>query len=208
MQLPDAQLETPPRPNPEPENVETVRRAGGNDSNEEALLADSRLAKRCLAGEPAAWDEFYAQCHRPLLLLIEVMLDADHADSNRVDEIVARVWYALIENDGRLLARYDPQKGGRLITFLRTVAKTEVCRHFRREGRRQSCERIALRERPAHQRADDPQTTASLGEFLPTLTVGEREFYEDHLAGRPAGRGGGRLRTPVGQRPAIPPSHP
>jgi len=40
-----------------------------------------------------------------------------------------------------------------------------------------------------HQPADNAETIASLHEFLPHLTAGEREFYEDHLAGRPVGGG-------------------
>jgi len=187
MKPAEPQLETPPHPDPEPANVKTVCRVGGNDDNHQALLADSRLAKRCLAGEPAAWEEFYTQCNWPLLLSIEVMLHPNNGDLNLVDEIAARVWYALIEKDGRLLARYDPRRGARLITFLRTVAKTEVRRHFRREGRRQRRERIALGGKPTHQSGNDAETAAQLREFLPTLTVGERGFYEHHLAGCPSG---------------------
>ena len=189
MQAPEPQLETPPCTNPKPAEVKNSHRAGANGAEHDLLVADSRLAKRCLAGEPAAWEEFYAQCHRPLLVSIEVMLGPDRADPNLVDEIAARVWYALIENDGRLLARYDPRRGARLITFLRAVAKSEVCRHFRRQCRRRRREWIALGGRPPHQPADDAEMTATLGEFVQTLTAGEREFYEDHLAGHPASRG-------------------
>ena len=158
--------------------------------NHEALLADFRLAGRCLAGEPAAWEEVYDQCHGPLLVSINVMLGSEEACPNRIEEIAARVWYALIENDGRLLARYDSRKGARLITFLRTVAKTEVSRHFRRERRRRIRERIALRGKSAYHPADDAETAALLSEFIPTLTAGESKFYEDHLAGPPSGGGG------------------
>jgi len=151
---------------------------------------DRELMGRCLAGEVSAWDELYCRCHAALSSSIKVLLlGGGDSDLNLVDEIAARVWYALIENDGRLLARFDPRRGARLITFLRAVAKTEVSRHFRRERRRQRRERIALRGRPSHQPADDAETAALLREFLPTLAVGEREFYEDHLAGPLAGGG-------------------
>ena len=154
-----------------------------------AQLADFRLAGRCLAGEPAAWEEVYGQCHGPLLVSINVMLGSEEACPNRIEEIAARVWYALIENDGRLLARYDSRKGARLITFLRSVAKTEVSRHFRRERRWRSTERIALAGRPPHHPGDDAETAALLRDFLPTLTPREREFYGDYLAGSPSGGG-------------------
>ena len=119
---------------------------------------DRELIGRCLAGEVKAWEELYCRSHPALLSSVKVLLGGGGCDLNLVDEITAGVWYALIENDGRLLARYDPRRGARLITFLRTVAKTEVCRHFRREGRRQRREQIALRARPAHRRTSGPTT--------------------------------------------------
>lgn len=170
-----------------PMRAENPQADSGSEREEDPLLADSRLASRCLAGEPDAWEEFYAQCHPPLLVSIEALLGPDQGDPNLVDEIAARVWYALIEHDGRRLARYRPQRGARLITYLRALAKTEVCRHLRRERRRQRRERIALRGRPPHQPAGDAQMAASLGELVPTLTAAERDFYEAHVAGCPSG---------------------
>ena len=74
------------------------------------LCADGLLAKRCLAGEVAAWEELYAQCHEPLLISIRIMLGPQSADASLVDEIAARVWYALVANDGKLLSRYKPSR--------------------------------------------------------------------------------------------------
>ena len=68
------------------------------------------LAKRCLSGEVAAWEELYAQCHEPLLVSIRIMLGPQSADATLVDEIAARVWYALVANDGELLSRYKPSR--------------------------------------------------------------------------------------------------
>ena len=64
--------------------------------NEEFLRADADLAKRCVDGEVAAWEELYAQCHQPLLVSIEMMLRPNNADRNLVDELAARAWYAQI----------------------------------------------------------------------------------------------------------------
>ena len=75
------------------------------------LSADAALASRCLAGDVAAWEELYAQCHEPLLVSIRVMLGPQSADASLVDEIAARVWYALVAKDGELLARYKPSRG-------------------------------------------------------------------------------------------------
>ena len=49
-----------------------------------------------------------------------------------VDEITARVWYALVADDGKLLERYDPSRGARLITFLRALTKGVASGYFRR----------------------------------------------------------------------------
>jgi hypothetical protein len=92
--------------------------------------ADSLLAKRCCAGEPAAWEQFYAQCHEPLLASIRMMLGLQSSDANLVNDIAARVWYALVENDGALLARYKPDQGTMLITFMCALAKDQIVRYF------------------------------------------------------------------------------
>lgn len=195
-------LSQPARVESAPEDMEIGWLEGETDSIQGDLALsgveqDGELIGACLAGEVKAWEELYSRCHPALLSSVKVLLGGGGCcDLNLVDEIAAGVWYALIENDGRLLARYDPRRETRLITFLRTVAKTEVSRHFRREGRRQRRERVAVRGRPAQQPAGDAQTTASLREFLPTLTAGEREFYEDHLAGLASG-GGGVDREPL-----------
>jgi len=169
-----------------PEDIETGSLEDGTDSIKghldlSGVEQDRELIGRCLAGEVKAWEELYCRCHPPLLRSIKVLLEGGASDLNLVDEIAAGVWYALIENDGRLLARYDPRRGARAITFLRTVAKTEVRRHFRRERRRRRREQIAFRARPADHPADDAQTTASLRDFLGTLTAREKGFCDDHL---------------------------
>ena len=150
--------------------------------NRELLRADARLAKRCVAGEVPAWEELYAQCHEPLLFSIKVMLGPGDADLNLVDELAARVWYTLVKDDAKLLSKYDSRRGSRLITFLMTVAKSELSHHFRDEKRRQKRERIALYGKSAHHSNAEAQTAASLAEFLPTLTNQEREYYDDHLS--------------------------
>ena len=78
------------------------------DASKAFLQADRQLVDRCLAGEVAAWEEFYAQCHDPLCTAIRIMLGRPHGDPNLVDEIASRVWYALVANDGKLLGRYSP----------------------------------------------------------------------------------------------------
>jgi hypothetical protein len=149
--------------------------------------ADALLAERCLAGEPAAWEQFYAQCHEPLLVSVRIMLGPQSSDANLVDEIAARVWYAMVADDGKLLARYKPDRGARLITFMRALAKDQLVRYVREEIRRRGRELTALREKPQHQGQDAGHPVNSLAEFLGTLTPHEMVFCGDYLIAEPSG---------------------
>jgi hypothetical protein len=178
----------------------TSRRAAGSKSasqsgkakipeggvDKEGLVADQRLVARCLVGEVGAWEDLYAQCHAPLSVSIEMMLGQGCSDPHLVDEIAARVWYALIDNDGELLAKYDIDRGARLITFLRAVAKDEISRYFRTERRRRRRERTAWEEKPLHHAPDHGQPATVLAEFFSTLTPHERDFCGEVLLCSPA----------------------
>ena len=69
-----------------------------------------RVTARCIAGEVAAWEEIYAQCHTPLQTFVRRRLGPTRHDPELVDELTARVWYALVADDGKLSKRYDPQR--------------------------------------------------------------------------------------------------
>ncbi len=164
-------------------------------ANRDLLRADAGLVKRCVAGEVAAWEALYAQCHEPLLFSIEVMLGPGLTDPNLVDELAARVWYSMVKDDAKRLSKYDSRRGAQLITFLMTAAKSEVAHHFRTEKRREKRERIALYGKSPHHCNDEMQTVASLAEFLPTLTNRERQYYDDHLSGYPVNGDGSATGT-------------
>jgi DNA-directed RNA polymerase specialized sigma24 family protein len=149
------------------------------------LEADRRLAQRCVAGEVAAWEEIYAQCHDPLLAGVRVLLSGWTSDANLVDEIAAQVWYALVADDGKLLAKYDPARGGRLTTFMRAIAKGAVGQYLRSEQRRLEREREASYGKPPHHVDDQDQVAGAMDEFLETLGPGERQFCDEHLLGSP-----------------------
>jgi hypothetical protein len=154
-----------------------------DDADVAGLRADALLAKRCLAGEVAAWEQLYAQCHQPLLISIRIMLGPHSGDASLVDEIAARVWYAIVANDGELLSRYKPSRGARLITFMRARAGSEMARYIRSEVRRRKRELAALRQKPQYQGQDGTQPVNVLAEFLGTLTPCEQVFCNDHLLG-------------------------
>ena len=164
------------------EGVELLE-AGGESLG---ASADAALAERCLAGEVAAWEQLYLQCHESLRASIAILLGRQSNDADLVDEIAARVWYALIANDGELLSRFDAARGARLITFMRGLARNEIGRHFREEIRRRNRELSALREKPRHQEKTLSQQVRSLTEFLCTLTPQEQVFCSDYLLSEPA----------------------
>ncbi|MEX2561073.1 MAG: hypothetical protein WD403_14215 [Pirellulales bacterium] len=149
-----------------------------------AVLADRDLVDRCRAGEVAAWEQLYRQCHPPLLIAIKVFLGRHGAGDDLAEEIAARVWYTLINDRGALLDRFDHRRGCRLTTFLAALAKKDVLRYLRSERRRQLRE-VSSRGQAAS-RGELPQPVemdfdVALDEFLATLTLREREFCQDHL---------------------------
>lgn len=146
--------------------------------NQRQILADQALVRRCIAGEVLAWEELYARFHPLLKNAIEMVLAPAYRNTELVDEIAARVWYALVENDGELLERYDPNRGGRLTTFMQAIARDLVTRHFRSEHRRRGREAIAIQGKLAYCPSDQGP---NLCEFLSTLTAKEREFTAQYL---------------------------
>jgi hypothetical protein len=143
--------------------------------------ADRALVDRCLAGEVAAWEILYRQCHEPLLAAISSLLRADCRDSNLMDEIAARVWYSLVKNDGELLDRFDPVWNMRLSGFLRGLARLEVLQYFRAEKRRRMREASVGRKQRDDSLFTDCQVNAMLSEFASTLTPKEQYFLDEYI---------------------------
>jgi DNA-directed RNA polymerase specialized sigma24 family protein len=150
-------------------------------SSVEACRADARLAARCLAGEVVAWEELYSLHHPRLLTFIRQRLGPGKSDPNLVDEITARVWYALVADDGKLLERYDPERGARLITFLYTLAKGILSNNHRSEHRRRKRELLALTAKSRGYATNTGETDAMFAEFRETLTPHENDFMEKQL---------------------------
>ena len=162
--------------------------------------ADRLLAERCLAGEVAAWEELYGRFHGPLCTAIRGMLGSGGSDSSRVDEIAARVWYALVRNDGELLDSFAPARHIRLAGFLRGLARVEIMRYFRAEYRRRTQEAACPCRGSGASAVSDWQVTAMIEDFATTLTVGEQEFLEEHLLGQREGGGRELSETSIWQR--------
>jgi DNA-directed RNA polymerase specialized sigma24 family protein len=146
-----------------------------------ALEADLKLVQRCRRGEPAAWSEMYRAFHDRLLASVRPILGPMANDASLVDEIGARVWYAVIRNDFELLGRFDTSRGCRLSTFLGVIAKHEARQLLRSERRRRSREQGASKSEACSSPGLAQLEAASDQEFLETLTPSERAFYVDVL---------------------------
>lgn len=146
-----------------------------------AVLADRALIEACLKGEPAAWTRLYECFHDPLLAAIRGFLRDAATDLSLVDEIAARVWYALVRDDAELLARFDVDRGCRLITFLSVLAKSEARQYFRSERRRRSREEKVSRPEMESEEIDLSFSTVSHEEFLASLSPSERAYFTSVL---------------------------
>jgi RNA polymerase sigma factor (sigma-70 family) len=153
----------------------------------DGVIADQRLVDECLAGDEAAWERVYGQCHPALLVSIKALLGSQAANDDLVQEIAARVWYSLLDGDGRRLQRYDADRRCRLRTFLAALARREIQQYRRSEQRRQSREAVVAKPPLADPGPTIWELNASLREFLATLTPRESEFYEAYLLSFPAG---------------------
>jgi len=143
---------------------------------------DGRLVERCLSGDVSAWSEIYQEQHDSLLALIRRFLNRAGRDLNLVEEIAARVWYALIKNDFELLSKFDVARGCRLATYLAVVAKNETRVLFRSERRRKTREQLASRrDITAAPSVVESSRLVADDEFLTTLSQAERAFFQDVL---------------------------
>ena len=168
----------PPRERQRPRRRKRIPIGRGPD-------ADQELIDRCLDGEEKAWEQLYVQFHSRLVGAVKFLLGPEGQKVHLVDEIAARVWYALLRDDAKLLARFDVTRNCRLDAFLMGVARMEILRYFRSERRRQAHEMVGGRRLRDRQPVSDAQMVAMLDEFLSTLTDGEREFMEDYLVSLP-----------------------
>ena len=144
------------------------------------LQADFELAQRCVQSDVAAWNEIYEVHHDRLCRSIRIML-GPLADANLVDEIAARVWYALVADDGKLLSRYTPARNASLITFMRFVARDNIKRYVRSEMRRRQREAVALRQNSSSRENSHEAISDSIDNFLATLTPRDRKFCHEFL---------------------------
>ena len=158
--------------------------AGSTPSTAEKIsrpvAQDRELVDRCLAKDVGAWSQMYARFHGSLIASVRAFLGQAGRDAHLVEEIAARVWYALVRDDFWLLARFDVRRGCRLSTFLSLIAKAQARLLLRSERRRKSRELAVAREEV------EPPHNAGLfsltgEEFIATLSPAEKRFLVDVL---------------------------
>jgi hypothetical protein len=119
----------------------------------------------------------YARFQGTLLASIRAFLGRSGQDFHLIDEISARVWYALIRNDFELLAKFDEARNCRFSTFLSVLAKTETRLLLRSERRRKLRELVASRPE-----VESPEDNVLMDdEFVATLSPAEQVFFNEVL---------------------------
>lgn len=152
------------------------------------ILADRQLVDRCLTGDALGWEELYSRCHGRMVAAIQSLFGSTRPDPNLVDEIVARAWYTIVADDGRVLGQFDVARRCRLTTFLVSITKREAARYLRSERRRWRREAMASRMGPAYADEADSEDRirTEVAEFLEILTPREREFCRSQMLGQGA----------------------
>ena len=146
-----------------------------------SVAQDRQLVERCLTGEVKAWSQLYQQAHDSLLNSIRRFLGRAGQNTDLIEEIAARVWYALVRDSFELLGRFDVSRGCRLSTFLSVIAKSETRGLLRAERRRRVREQVVSRPEANGIRANHSEEVLSDEEFLAILSPAERTFYLDIL---------------------------
>lgn len=154
---------------------------GGNQT-----APERNLIARCLAGDGDAWKQLYLDQTPGLLRAVRYFL-GPKANAEAVEEINARVWYALLGNGGRLLRRYLPGETRSLRRFLAGVARFEVLRYLRAEKTRRQHELARSAQETQEAPPVGMEVGSLLNEFASTLKPREIEFLEDYMLAPPNG---------------------
>lgn len=162
----------------------------GDLGRAERAAQESDLVARLLADDPAAWRYFTAEYSRIVIGCIRRVLSrfTRVTSDNDVDEVYARFCFELLANDRKKLRCFDPDKGGRLSTWVGLLAKNATYDYLRRLKRDRVCE--PLPESDTFQSDDDSpfeqvvlqQRAALTSATLRELSDRDREFVELYFA--------------------------
>lgn len=108
----------------------------------ERAAQETDLVARLLADDPGAWRYFTSEYSRVIIGCIRRVLARFTRVTNDhdVDEVYARFCFELLANDRKKLRCFDPEKGGRLSTWVGLLAKNATYDYLRRLKRDRVCE--------------------------------------------------------------------
>lgn len=145
------------------------------------IAADVTLVRQCIAGDVAAWEYLVAEYQPFLTAAVASLLRAWKTDVSAAEDVIARTWLALVDHDGELFTKYDPERGVRLRFFLLAIAKDLARRHLRTEARHSRAQGRAEKRRDWCLQEDIVLDSVLLSEFWGTLTDGEQAFFTEEL---------------------------
>lgn len=156
---------------------------------------DQALVERCVQGDREAWNQLVTRYQSRLLALARRGLERiGRSNGTAAEDVVARVWLALVEDNHRLLRGYDAGRGT-LWQYLTVVARSqlvEYCRTWQRWTRdRDASDPDAVPD----PRAGAFPTGILLQEFLQRLPRRARQYCQDELL--PGARGASRPVSPA-----------
>ena len=137
---------------------------------------DEATVAGCLRGENSAWEAMFRHYHPRLVSIIKAEMNWQ-CNTDQAEEIAASIWCSLCSESYALLRQYDPQVG-RLLTYLKVLARGEIWKRRREEKNRRSRERCSARSEVT---TDKTEPAIVIEEFLAILTRQEREFCQTFL---------------------------
>lgn len=171
------------RPLPSRRELSDINRA-------ERAAQETDLVARLLDDEPGAWRYFTAEYSRIIIGCIRRVLarftrvTSDHD----VDEVYARFCFELLANDRKKLRCFDPEKGGRLSTWVGLLAKNATYDYLRRLKRDRVCEPLpesdnlaSASQSPFEQVVLQQQAALTSG-VLRRLSARDRQFVDLYFA--------------------------
>lgn len=157
---------------------------------QERTVQEKELVARLLSDDPAAWRLFTREYYRVIVGAIRRVLTrfTRVTDDHDVDEVYARFCFELLANDRKKLRRFDPERGGRLSTWIGLLATNATYDYLRRIKRDRVCEPLPDRD-SIQSDLDSPfeqvvlqQRAERTTRTLRNLSERDREFVELYFA--------------------------
>jgi len=133
-----------------------------------SLGSEHQLIHKCLEGCETSWARLFEYCHPTIVRLASTWLGRQGGCGELAEEVAGRVWLKLVDGGYRRLAKFDPQRGVRITTFLVALARQEFLQ-FQRERRRRLVREKRGAERASHRNGQDSEVDILLNEWLGRL---------------------------------------